>query len=183
MTHSLEILLSFTLHILLFFSSFFSSTPRTMKIHVRGRKNFCSHFEWGKKKTTYERYLFSICILCVMCSILFFYPAALRQSVLIALKKQIFKDFLPTWIANWSEVPFDCWKQIELNVAFCSRLGRLDPAVLIEGVLFRARYLGSTQLVCEGQPTKSTRMMQAEEAVSRIKVSRQSPALYFCFRF
>lgn len=46
----------------------------------------------------------------------------------------------------------------------------LDPAVLIEGVLFRARYLGSTQLVCEGQPTKSTRMLQAEEAVSRIKV-------------
>lgn len=44
-------------------------------------------------------------------------------------------------------------------------------SVLIEGVLFRARYLGSTQLVCEGQPTKSTRMMQAEEAVSRIKVS------------
>lgn len=49
-------------------------------------------------------------------------------------------------------------------------LGLLEPAVLIEGVLFRARYLGSTQLVCEGQPTKSTRMMQAEEAVSRIKV-------------
>lgn len=47
----------------------------------------------------------------------------------------------------------------------------LDPAVLIEGVLFRARYLGSTQLVCEGQPTKTTRMLQAEEAVSRIKVS------------
>ena len=46
-----------------------------------------------------------------------------------------------------------------------------DPSVLIEGVLFRARYLGSTQLVCEGQPTKSTRMCQAEEAVSRIKVS------------
>ena len=28
----------------------------------------------------------------------------------------------------------------------------------------------SLQLVCEGQPTKATRMMQAEEAVSRIKV-------------
>jgi len=41
--------------------------------------------------------------------------------------------------------------------------------VLIEGVLFRANYLGSTQIVCEGQPTKYTRMMQAEEAVSRIK--------------
>nr|XP_024218734.1 protein lin-10 isoform X1 [Halyomorpha halys] len=49
-----------------------------------------------------------------------------------------------------------------------------EPAVLIEGVLFRARYLGSTQLVCEGQPTKSTRMMQAEEAVSRIKVSHHA---------
>lgn len=48
-----------------------------------------------------------------------------------------------------------------------------DPSVLIEGVLFRARYLGSTQLVCEGQPTKSTRMCQAEEAVSRIKVRYQ----------
>ena len=48
-----------------------------------------------------------------------------------------------------------------------------DPKVLIEGVLFRARYLGSTQLVCEGQPTKATRMMQAEEAVSRIKVGER----------
>jgi hypothetical protein len=46
----------------------------------------------------------------------------------------------------------------------------IQRSVLIEGVLFRARYLGSTQLVCEGQPTKTTRMMQAEEAVSRIKV-------------
>ncbi|XP_006623906.1 uncharacterized protein LOC102678519 isoform X15 [Apis dorsata] len=45
-----------------------------------------------------------------------------------------------------------------------------NKEVLIEGVLFRARYLGSTQLVCEGEPTKSTRMCQAEEAVSRIKV-------------
>ena len=47
-----------------------------------------------------------------------------------------------------------------------------EPAVLIEGVLFRARYLGSTQLVSEGQPNKTTRMMQAEEAVTRIKVRR-----------
>lgn len=58
-------------------------------------------------------------------------------------------------------------------VNFSIKTGRYwEPAVLIEGVLFRARYLGSTQLVCEGQPTKSTRMMQAEEAVSRIKVHK-----------
>lgn len=45
-----------------------------------------------------------------------------------------------------------------------------EPAVLIEGVLFRARYLGSTQLICEGRPTKASRMMQAQEAVARVKV-------------
>ena len=54
-----------------------------------------------------------------------------------------------------------------------------NPAVLIEGVLFRARYLGSTQLVCEGQPTKATRMMQAEEAVSRIKVRLESNIIHY----
>ncbi|CAF0845754.1 unnamed protein product [Didymodactylos carnosus] len=48
----------------------------------------------------------------------------------------------------------------------------VDPdnsSVLIEGVLFRCRYLGSTQLLVEGNPTKATRMTQAQEAVGRIK--------------
>lgn len=67
-----------------------------------------------------------------------------------------------------------------VSVAFSDLLD--DPSVLIEGVLFRARYLGSTQLVCEGQPTKSTRMCQAEEAVSRIKVHMREHILsYFSF--
>uniref|UniRef100_A0A915DKW5 PID domain-containing protein n=1 Tax=Ditylenchus dipsaci TaxID=166011 RepID=A0A915DKW5_9BILA len=46
-----------------------------------------------------------------------------------------------------------------------------EPAVLIEGVLFRARYLGSTQLVCDGRPTncRTSRMAQAQEAVARVK--------------
>ena len=47
-----------------------------------------------------------------------------------------------------------------------------NPEVLIEGVLFRARYLGSTQLNTDSNPTKLTRMMQAQEAVGRIKVSK-----------
>jgi hypothetical protein len=46
-----------------------------------------------------------------------------------------------------------------------------DNKVLIEGVLFRANYLGSTQLITDGNPTKLTRMLQAQEAVGRIKVS------------
>uniref|UniRef100_A0A2M4A7N0 Putative pdz domain-containing protein n=1 Tax=Anopheles triannulatus TaxID=58253 RepID=A0A2M4A7N0_9DIPT len=66
-------------------------------------------------------------------------------------------------------IPINSLPEIESKGRHKTREGLLDPAVLIEGVLFRARYLGSTQLVCEGQPTKSTRMMQAEEAVSRIK--------------
>uniref|UniRef100_A0A183BLB9 PDZ domain-containing protein n=1 Tax=Globodera pallida TaxID=36090 RepID=A0A183BLB9_GLOPA len=44
-----------------------------------------------------------------------------------------------------------------------------EPAVLIEGVLFRARYLGSTQMSSDGRHTKSSRMAQAQEAVARVK--------------
>ncbi|CAF3428476.1 unnamed protein product [Rotaria socialis] len=44
-----------------------------------------------------------------------------------------------------------------------------NSSVLIEGVLFRCRYLGSTQLPAEGNATKVSRMMQAQEAVERIK--------------
>jgi len=46
--------------------------------------------------------------------------------------------------------------------------------VLIEGVLFRARYLGSTQLISDGQPSKAVRMLQAQEAIGRIKVTVHS---------
>lgn len=45
-----------------------------------------------------------------------------------------------------------------------------EPAVLIEGVLFRARYLGSTQMMCESRGSKAARMAQAQEAVARVKV-------------
>ena len=47
--------------------------------------------------------------------------------------------------------------------------GPCDPADLIEGIIFTAYYLGSTQLQSERNPGKSARMLQAQEAVSRIK--------------
>ncbi|UJR08333.1 hypothetical protein I4U23_012604 [Adineta vaga] len=50
-----------------------------------------------------------------------------------------------------------------------SRSREENSSVLIEGVLFRCRYLGSTQLRVEGNPSKVSRMMQAQEAVERIK--------------
>jgi hypothetical protein len=57
-----------------------------------------------------------------------------------------------------------------------------DNQVLIEGVLFRARYLGSTQLDTDSNPTKLTRMMQAQEAVGRIKVFIRK-YFFYIYRF
>lgn len=76
-----------------------------------------------------------------------------------------------------------CWPVTHFLCILSFTGRRHDPKVLIEGVLFRARYLGSTQLICEGQPTKATRMMQAEEAVSRIKVGSLSNRNASCTNF
>uniref|UniRef100_A0A3Q2ED38 Amyloid beta (A4) precursor protein-binding, family A, member 2b n=1 Tax=Cyprinodon variegatus TaxID=28743 RepID=A0A3Q2ED38_CYPVA len=43
------------------------------------------------------------------------------------------------------------------------------PEDLIDGIIFAANYLGSTQLLSERNPSKNIRMMQAQEAVSRVK--------------
>ncbi|NWT14064.1 APBA1 protein, partial [Vireo altiloquus] len=48
--------------------------------------------------------------------------------------------------------------------------GPCDPEDLIDGIIFAANYLGSTQVLSEKTPSKNVRMMQAQEAVSRIKV-------------
>lgn len=42
----------------------------------------------------------------------------------------------------------------------------------MEGVIFGAKYLGSTQLLSERSPAPSTRMGQAQEAMDRVKVSQ-----------
>ncbi|XP_013883142.1 amyloid beta A4 precursor protein-binding family A member 1 isoform X2 [Austrofundulus limnaeus] len=47
--------------------------------------------------------------------------------------------------------------------------GPCDPEDLIDGILFAASYLGSTQLVSEKTPSKSVRLMQAQEAAQLIK--------------
>ncbi|TRY95879.1 hypothetical protein DNTS_021406 [Danionella cerebrum] len=49
--------------------------------------------------------------------------------------------------------------------------GPCDPEDLIDGIIFAANYLGSTQLLSDKTPSKNVRMMQAQEAVSRIKCS------------
>ncbi|KAM8939304.1 amyloid-beta A4 precursor protein-binding family A member 3 [Pelodytes ibericus] len=47
--------------------------------------------------------------------------------------------------------------------------GPCDPEDLLDGVIFGAKYLGSTQLQCGKNPVTSTRMKQAQEAVDRVK--------------
>lgn len=51
--------------------------------------------------------------------------------------------------------------------------GPCDPDDLIDGIIFAANYLGSTQLLSDKTPSKNIRMMQAQEAVSRIKVKHK----------
>ncbi|XP_029999295.1 amyloid-beta A4 precursor protein-binding family A member 1 isoform X2 [Sphaeramia orbicularis] len=53
--------------------------------------------------------------------------------------------------------------------------GPCDPEDLIDGIIFAANYLGSTQLLSDKTPSKNIRMMQAQEAVSRIKAPEDEP--------
>lgn len=66
-------------------------------------------------------------------------------------------------------VPFVLWEGV--NCA-ASVPGPCEPEDLIDGIIFAANYLGSTQLLSERNPSKNIRMMQAQEAVSRVKVGR-----------
>ncbi|TNN47929.1 Amyloid beta A4 precursor protein-binding family A member 1 [Liparis tanakae] len=47
--------------------------------------------------------------------------------------------------------------------------GPCDPEDLLDGVIFGAKYLGSTQIKSEKKPSTNARMTQAQEAVDRIK--------------
>uniref|UniRef100_A0A673GHF4 Amyloid-beta A4 precursor protein-binding family A member 3 n=1 Tax=Sinocyclocheilus rhinocerous TaxID=307959 RepID=A0A673GHF4_9TELE len=54
--------------------------------------------------------------------------------------------------------------------------GPCDSEDLIDGIIFAANYLGSTQLLSERTPTKSARMQQAQEAMSRQGTDSGPPA-------
>ncbi|XP_053285790.1 amyloid-beta A4 precursor protein-binding family A member 3 isoform X1 [Pleuronectes platessa] len=47
--------------------------------------------------------------------------------------------------------------------------GPCDPEDLLDGVIFGSKYLGSTQIKSEKNPSTNARMTQAQEAVDRIK--------------
>lgn len=55
--------------------------------------------------------------------------------------------------------------------------GPCDPEDLIDGIIFAATYLGCTHLLSERTPTKSARMQQAQEAMSRVRVRANTSLL------
>ncbi|XP_034073316.1 amyloid-beta A4 precursor protein-binding family A member 2 isoform X1 [Gymnodraco acuticeps] len=60
-------------------------------------------------------------------------------------------------------------KKVTAFPSFVDVPGPCEPEDLIDGIIFAANYLGSTQLLSERNPSKNIRMMQAQEAVSRVK--------------
>ena len=56
--------------------------------------------------------------------------------------------------------------------------GPCDPEDLVDGVLFAANYLGSTQLLVDKNSTKTARMMQAQEAMTRVKGMTHRLSMY-----
>ncbi|KAM5237853.1 amyloid-beta A4 precursor protein-binding family A member 3 [Ctenodactylus gundi] len=71
------------------------------------------------------------------------------------------------------EKPAPAGAQSPETLAACPALqevpGPCDHEDLLDGVIFGAKYLGSTQLLSERNPPPSMRMSQAQEAVDRIK--------------
>uniref|UniRef100_A0A671PXW7 Amyloid-beta A4 precursor protein-binding family A member 3 n=1 Tax=Sinocyclocheilus anshuiensis TaxID=1608454 RepID=A0A671PXW7_9TELE len=59
--------------------------------------------------------------------------------------------------------------EAETQPAYKNVPGPCDPEDLLDGVIFGAKYLGSTQLQSEKNPSTNARMAQAQEAVDRIK--------------
>ncbi|KAM6903071.1 uncharacterized protein FYW49_016579 [Xenentodon cancila] len=51
--------------------------------------------------------------------------------------------------------------------------GPCDPEDLIDGIIFAATYLGCTHLLSERTPSKSARMQQAQEAMSRVRAAHK----------
>ncbi|XP_019730898.1 amyloid beta A4 precursor protein-binding family A member 3 [Hippocampus comes] len=84
-------------------------------------------------------------------------------------------DFLePVWVklreeGQEGEVSAEHEQDADDQPSYKDVPGPCDPEDLLDGVIFGAKYLGSTQLKSEKNPSTNARMAQAQEAVDRIK--------------
>ncbi|KAL1023253.1 hypothetical protein UPYG_G00038320 [Umbra pygmaea] len=81
----------------------------------------------------------------------------------------------PVWMKLGEEAPEEVdtaesrERGTEDRPAYKDVPGPCDPEDLLDGVIFGAKYLGSTQLKSDKNPSTNARMKQAQEAVDRIK--------------
>ncbi|XP_060934356.1 amyloid-beta A4 precursor protein-binding family A member 3 isoform X2 [Limanda limanda] len=95
-----------------------------------------------------------------------------REDSLSSLPDEEYPE--PVWMKLGEEPPdeeaaADSEKSAEDRPAYKDVPGPCDPEDLLDGVIFGSKYLGSTQIKSEKNPSTNARMTQAQEAVDRIK--------------
>ncbi|XP_033821026.1 amyloid-beta A4 precursor protein-binding family A member 3 [Periophthalmus magnuspinnatus] len=78
----------------------------------------------------------------------------------------------PVWMKLGEEPPDDqvaSGTDMDAEPSYKDVPGPCDPEDLLDGVIFGAKYLGSTQIRSDRNPSTNARMSQAQEAVDRIK--------------
>ncbi|XP_042369276.1 amyloid-beta A4 precursor protein-binding family A member 3 [Plectropomus leopardus] len=97
-----------------------------------------------------------------------------REDSLVSLPDDEYPE--PVWMKMGEEPPEEEEaaaesEQVESadHPAYKDVPGPCDPEDLLDGVIFGAKYLGSTQIRSEKNPSTNARMIQAQEAVDRIK--------------
>uniref|UniRef100_A0A3B4B8T7 Amyloid-beta A4 precursor protein-binding family A member 3 n=1 Tax=Periophthalmus magnuspinnatus TaxID=409849 RepID=A0A3B4B8T7_9GOBI len=75
----------------------------------------------------------------------------------------------PVWMKLGEEPPDDQVASGTDMPSYKDVPGPCDPEDLLDGVIFGAKYLGSTQIRSDRNPSTNARMSQAQEAVDRIK--------------
>lgn len=95
-----------------------------------------------------------------------------RDDSLTSLPDEEYPE--PVWMKMGEEPPEEEEATAESEQGadqplFKSVPGPCDPEDLLDGVVFGAKYLGSTQLKSDKNPATNARMAQAQEAVDRIK--------------
>uniref|UniRef100_A0A3B5LHV5 Amyloid beta (A4) precursor protein-binding, family A, member 1b n=1 Tax=Xiphophorus couchianus TaxID=32473 RepID=A0A3B5LHV5_9TELE len=84
----------------------------------------------------------------------------------------------PIWVMRQEVSPTEEAYPMQTNVSMTPRVvdfvpGPCDPEDLIDGIIFAATYLGCTHLLSERTPSKSARMQQAQEAMSRVRAAQK----------